>query len=145
MFKIRSQVLGSDSAHGLGPNKYADTLRHQVESNPTFQQALELTRSVLEPRLPDSPKAFTNVPASMEKAVVKLTNQVFSSELKKTIKAVNKFAAKFGDFGKEAVAELSKMDADDLKRHLFVGTVAVATSLSPSLASAAENPANLAI
>merc|ERR1711972_130280 len=80
----------------------------------------------------------------MGNAVVALTNKVFSPEIKQTIKAVNKFAAKFGDFGKGAAAELSKMDVDDLKRHLFVGTVAVATSLSPSLASAAENPANLA-
>merc|ERR1711992_376867 len=75
-----------------------------------------------------------------EKAVLKLTNLIFSPELKQTIKDVNEFAVKLGDVGREAAAELSKMDVNDLKRHLFTGTVAVA----PSIASAADNPANLA-
>jgi photosystem II PsbM protein len=142
--EIRSQVLGSERANGLGANNYAATLRSQVESNPLIQQALELTRRVLEPERPDSFKAFSNVPASMEKAVVALTRQVFSPELKQTMDALNKFAAKLGGVGRGAAAELSKMNVNDVKRHLFASTVAVAASLSPSAALAAENVANIA-
>jgi len=132
MREIRSQVLGSDHATDLGPNKYD---ARQVESSPVFQHALELTRRVLEPQRPDSLNAFNNVPAAMEKAVVDLTNKVFSPELKQTIKAINEFAVKLGDVGKGATAELLKMDANDLKRHLFAATVAVAASISSKTAT----------
>merc|ERR1712019_328911 len=98
-----------------------------------------------EPQRPDALNAFNNVPAEMEKAVVALTRQVFSPKLQQTIKALNKYAAQIGDIGRGAAAELSKMDVSDFKRHLFAGTVAVAASLSPSVASAeGSNVANIA-
>jgi len=149
MREIRNRVLGPDNnvlglGLGLGESNWAGNYRYETETNPTLSHAVELTRSVLEPQRRDSSNAFNNVPASMEKAVLKLTNLIFSPELKQTIKDVNKFAVKLGDVGREAAAELSKMDVNDLKRHLFTGTVAVAASLAPSIASAADNPANLA-
>jgi hypothetical protein len=144
MFEIRSRVLGSEREYGLGPNDYAVELRHKVESNPMFQHAVELTRRVLEPERPGSLNAFKNVPASMEKSVVALTRQIFSPELKQTINALKKYAAKLGGVGLGAATELSKMDAGDIKRHLFVGIAAVAASQPPSVALAADNVANIA-
>jgi hypothetical protein len=143
MLEVRSRVLGLESAYGLGPNNYAVALRHQVEGNPMFQHAVELTRHVLEPEKPDSLNAFKNVPAPMEKTVVALTQQIFKPDLKQTIKDLNNYAAKLGGVGRGAAAELSKMDAGDVKRHLFAGIAAFAAS-QPQLASAADNVANIA-
>merc|ERR1712050_504546 len=126
MLEIRKQVLGLEREVGLGPNNYAVALRHQAESNPIFQQAVELTRRGLEPQRPDSLNAFRNVPPSMEKEVVALTRQIFSQDIKKTIKGLKKYGTKLGGVGDGAAAELSQMDANDLRRHLFAGTVAVA-------------------